>query len=118
MGLRPGWATPEFPFVQGRAFNFLFFSINVAYEPTTNSIIKSNLLLYSLYHAEACNELAGPISASLRLGNTGSFEEMPQRWQTVNNTVLDLPDQDLYLGPPVPETNVFPLNQLAGLIII
>ena len=38
--------------------------------------IKSNLSLYSLYYAEACNELAGPISASLRPGNTAPFEEM------------------------------------------
>ena len=28
--------------------------------------IKSNLSLYLLYYAEACNEFAGPISASLR----------------------------------------------------
>ena len=27
---------------------------------------KSNLLLYTLYYAEACNEFAGPIFASLR----------------------------------------------------
>ena len=38
----------------------------------TNHILKSNsnLLLYSLYYAEACNEFAGPISASLRLWAT------------------------------------------------
>ena len=54
------------------------------------SQIKSNLSLYSLYYAEACNEFAGPISASLRLSNTAPFEEMLQRWQTVGNTVFDL----------------------------
>ena len=37
---------------------------------------KSNLLLYSLYSAEACNELVGPISAPMRPGNTDPFEEM------------------------------------------
>ena len=52
--------------------------------------IKSNLSLYSLHYAEACNELAGPISASLRPGNTAPFEEMLQRWRAVGNTVSDL----------------------------
>ena len=37
--------------------------------------IKSNLLLYSLYYAEACNELAGPVSASLRLRATQLFSK-------------------------------------------
>ena len=41
---------------------------------------KSNLLLYLLCHAEACNKFAGPISMSLLLGNTDSFEEMLQQW--------------------------------------
>ena len=52
--------------------------------------IKSNLSLYSLHYAEACNELAGPISASLRPGNTAPFKEMSQRWRAVGNTVSDL----------------------------
>ena len=52
--------------------------------------IKSNLSLYLLYYVEACNELAGPISASLRSGNTTPFEEMSQRWQEVGNNVSDL----------------------------
>ena len=51
---------------------------------------KSNLLLYLLYYAEACNKFAGPISASLCAGNTAPFEEMLQRWQAVSNTVSDL----------------------------
>ena len=41
---------------------------------------KSNLLSYSLYYAKACNEFAGPIFASLHLGNTAPFEEMLQQW--------------------------------------
>ena len=53
-------------------------------------IFKSNLPLYSLYYAEACNEFAGPISASLRPGNTAPFEEMSLRWRAVGNTVSDL----------------------------
>ena len=48
------------------------------------------LSLYSLYYAEAWNELAGPISASLRPGNAAPFEEMSQRWRAVGNTVSDL----------------------------
>ena len=51
---------------------------------------KSNLSLYSLNYAEACNELAGPISASLCPGNTGPAEKMLQRWRAVGNTVSDL----------------------------
>ena len=51
---------------------------------------KSNLSLYSLYYTKACNEFAGPISASLRPGNTTSFEEMSQQWRAVGNTVSDL----------------------------
>ena len=54
------------------------------------SLSKSNLSLYSLDYAEACNELAGPISASLRPGNTAPFEEMSQRWRAVGNTASDL----------------------------
>ena len=32
----------------------------------TNGKIQSNLSLYSLYYAEACNKFAGPVSASFR----------------------------------------------------
>ena len=56
----------------------------------TREKIKSNLLLYSLHYAKACNELARPISASLRPRNTAPFEEMLQRWRSVGNTVSDL----------------------------
>ena len=48
---------------------------------------ESNLSLYSLYYAEACNKFAGPISASLPRGNTVSFEEMSQRQRAVDITV-------------------------------
>ena len=56
----------------------------------SKSQIKSNFSLYWLDYAEACNELAGPISASLRLDNKAPFEEMSQRWRAVGNTVSDL----------------------------
>ena len=52
--------------------------------------VKSNLSLYSLYYAEACNGFAGLFSASLRLGNTATFKEMSQRWRAVGNIVSDL----------------------------
>ena len=42
-----------------------------------------------LYYAKACNELAGSISASLRLDSTASLE-MSQWWRAVDNTVSDL----------------------------
>ena len=48
---------------------------------------KLNLSLYTLYYAEACNEFARPIFASLRPSNTASLEEMSQRWRAVGNTV-------------------------------
>ena len=41
---------------------------------------KSNHSLYSIYYAKACIEFVGNISASLRPGNTASFEEMSQWW--------------------------------------
>ena len=50
--------------------------------------IRSFIIL--VYYAEACNELAEPISASLRPGNTAPFKEISQRWQAVGNTVSDL----------------------------
>ena len=50
----------------------------------------SSLSLYSLHYAEAYNEFAGPIFASLRQSNSASFEEMLQRWRAVGNIVFDL----------------------------
>ena len=46
---------------------------------------KSNFSLYSLFYAEACNEFAGTISASLRPSNTAPFEEISQQWLAVGN---------------------------------
>ena len=56
---------------------------------TTNNQLsnQSNLSLYSLYYAEACNEFAGPICALLRPGSTALFEERLQQWRAVCNTV-------------------------------
>ena len=52
-------------------------------------MIKSNLSLYLMYYAEACNEFAGLISASLRADITALFKEMLQRWRAVGNTGSD-----------------------------
>ena len=49
-----------------------------------------NLSLYLLYYPQAYNQLAGPISVSLRPGNTAPFETLSQRWRAVGNTVFDL----------------------------
>ena len=50
----------------------------------------SNLSLYSFYYAKACKELAGPISASVSLGNTALFLEMLYRWRAFGNTASNL----------------------------
>ena len=50
--------------------------------------IKSFIIL--LHYAEACNELAGPTSVSLRSKNTTPFEEMVQWWLAVCDAVHDL----------------------------
>ena len=52
-------------------------------------VIKSNLLLYSMHYAEACNKFVRPIFASLLPGST-FFEEMSQRWPAVGNSVSNL----------------------------
>ena len=65
---------------------------------------------HSLYYIKACNEFAGPISASLRLGNTALFKEMLQRWQEVGNTVSDL--TRLKFEPSASEANALPLDLL------
>ena len=56
----------------------------------SKNVVKSNLSLYSLYYAKACNEFAGPISASLRPGKTAAFEKMPQRRRAIGNTASNL----------------------------
>ena len=73
---------------------------------------QSNLSLYSLYYDEASNELAGPVSASLRPGNTAApFEEMSQRLRAVATPCPIRPAQDLNLRPPAPDTSALLLDQ-------
>ena len=52
--------------------------------------MSNQISLYSLHYAEASNELARPISALLRPGNTTSFKEISQRWRAIGNTVSNL----------------------------
>ena len=72
--------------------------------------IKSNLLLHLLYYTEACNELVGPISASLRPHNTDPFEETLQRCEPLATLFPVWRAWNLYLRPFAPETNALPLD--------
>ena len=68
--LKKNWYDSSFELGETILYNTVFY-------------LKSNLSLYSLQYAEACNEFAGPISASLRLGNTAPLEETLQRQRAV-----------------------------------
>ena len=76
---------------------------------------KSNLSLHSLYYAEACNELAGRISASLHLRTTKlhskKFRSSGQPLATLHPIWSA---KDLNLRPLVPKKNALPLDQLTG----
>ena len=58
--------------------------------PTKYSQIKSFIII--TVFRDACNEFAGPTSASLRPGNTAFFEKMLRRWRAVGNFVSNLTD--------------------------
>ena len=47
-------------------------------------------------------------------GNTAPFRRNLQRWQGIGNAVSDLTSRNLYHQSLAPETNVLPLDQLAG----
>ena len=82
-------------------------------------LMKSTFLLFLLYYDEACNELVGPISASLRPGYTASFEEMSQQWRAVLATLSPIwTAQDLNIRLPALETNALPLDQQAGQLLM
>ena len=70
-------------------FLYCLLSSGLESEDKNKRTIKLNLSLYLLYYAKACNELAGPISASLRPGNAASFEKMLQQLRAVGNIVFD-----------------------------
>ena len=68
-------------FVEARQSDYKFYQ-------RSNTRFKSNQIFY--YTCCITLSLWGPISASLRPGNTAPFEEMSQRWRAVGNTVSDL----------------------------
>ena len=74
-------------------------------------LFKSNLSLYLMYHAEACNELAGAHSRVIAPGQRSFF-----RRNVAELAILCpiWPARDLNLRSPAPETNALPLDQLAG----
>ena len=68
-------------------------------------IVKSNLSLDSLFYAEACNKFAGPISASLRPGNTLLLKKFCCGGKSLAALCPIWPARDLNLRPLAPETN-------------
>ena len=80
-----------------------------------DNFFKSNLSLYSLYYAKACNEFVGPISASLRLATQLLSKKCCSGSKPLTTLCLIWPVRDLNLRSPVPETNPLPLDQLAGI---
>ena len=58
-------------------------------------------------------EFARPASASLRPGDTASFEEMSQQWRAVGNTVSNLANPRFeHQTSRFIETNDFPLDEI------
>ena len=56
------------------------------------------------------------ISEILYPDSTAPFEELLQRWQTIDNFISDLTGRDLNVRYPAPQTNALSLYQLAGRI--
>ena len=69
------------------------------------------------YYTKACNEFSGRNSASLRSAKTALFEEMLQRWRTVDNTMSDVTTRNLNLKPIATETNAFTIVARPTLIV-
>ena len=67
-----------------------------------------NLSLYSQFYANACNELAGLISASLRSSNKAWFCGDVELLETLYPILLA---QNPNLKPLAPETNAISLDQ-------
>ena len=82
-------------------------------ESTRCSNYKSNLSLYSLYYAEACNQFAGLISAALR---PRSIELLSKKCCSGGEPLATLcpirPARDLNLRSSAPEMNAFLSLQL------
>ena len=75
----------------------------------------SIFLLYLLYYAEMCIELALPISTSLRPGQHILSKKCRNGGEPLATVCPISLAQDLNLEPPAPETNALPLNQQKSL---
>ena len=73
----------------------------VVSESNRDMIDKLNLCT-RLYYAVACKELAGPISATLRLGSSVFNEEQLHLWRANSNFVFDLADPRIESKSPAP----------------
>ena len=62
-----------------RCQNFQAYGSSIHHIPKNARVKKIKSLLCSLNYAKACDEFAGPISTSLRPGNTAPFEEMSKQ---------------------------------------
>ena len=78
---RPKSSTPK---KKNTAEVYLFFSKDII--PVRRQIFQYTHCITPKH----VNEFAGPISASLHIGNPAPFEEMLPRWQSVCNAVSDL----------------------------
>ena len=75
---------------------------------------KSNLLLYPLYFAEACNKLAGPKSVSLRMRTTQLLlKKCRIGGEPLSTLCLISPDRNLKLRLPAPETGALTITMKA-----
>ena len=68
-------------------------------------MFKWSLIFYSLFYAEACNELGGPISASLRRAAQLLWKKRCSGGEPLSNLCPIWSVGDLNLRPPAPETN-------------
>ena len=75
--------------------------------------VKSNLLLYSLYHRKRVTSLRGP-SPRHYARETQLLSKKCGSGGEPLATLSNLTARDLNLRPPAPETNALPLDKLAG----
>ena len=78
--------------------------------------IESNLSIYSLYYAEACNGFAGPISASLRQQTQLLSKKSHSGGEPLAPKCPIWPARGLNPRFPAPETNALPLDQQQNLL--
>ena len=82
--------------------------------PRSEVFDKSNLLFYSLYYAEAYNELAGPSPRYCARASRLLSKKYRSGGEPLATLCPIWPARDLKLRPPAPETSALQLDQLAG----